>query len=86
MNELSISLQQALQDNRLTGIKLGPNCPPIHSLLYVDDLIICGKAAPSEAMHIKNILQNFCNDSGQTPNWAKSSILLAGMLIRTLSR
>jgi hypothetical protein len=42
INELFICLQQALEDNHLSGIKLGPNCPPIHSLMFADDLIICG--------------------------------------------
>ena len=44
VNELSLMLQDALQANHLTGISLGPNCPPIHSLMFADDLIVCGKA------------------------------------------
>jgi len=31
INELSIALQEALPNSSLTGIILGPNCPPIHS-------------------------------------------------------
>lgn len=42
INELSCNLQQALQNNILRGITLGPQCPPIHSLLFADDLIIYG--------------------------------------------
>jgi hypothetical protein len=42
VNELSLMLQDALQANHLSGISLGPNCPPIHSLMFADDLIICG--------------------------------------------
>jgi hypothetical protein len=59
INELSKSLQQQLQTNQLTGISLGPNCPPIHSLMFADDLIICGHASPHEANVIKNVLNNF---------------------------
>jgi hypothetical protein len=44
MNELSLALQDALQANHLTFILHGPNCPHIHSLMFADDLIICGKA------------------------------------------
>lgn len=47
INELSICLQQALHNQDLSGITLGPRCPPIHSLMFADDLIICGKADPT---------------------------------------
>lgn len=77
VNELSLCLQQALQDTRISGITLGPNCPPIHSLMFADDLIICGKADINEANTIRDILHNFCTVSGQTPNWHKSSILFS---------
>jgi hypothetical protein len=77
INELSICLQQALQDNHLSGIKLGPDSPPIHSLLFADDLINCGTAEMQQITHMADILQNFCNASGQTPNWSKSNILFS---------
>jgi hypothetical protein len=44
INELSLRLQEALDNANLTGVTLGPGCPPIHSILFVDDLILCGKA------------------------------------------
>lgn len=83
MNELSHTSQIALQSNHLSGISLGHNCPPIHSFLFADDLLICGKATAAEACQIKEILSRFCQASGQTPNWAKSSIL---MLMSKLNR
>jgi hypothetical protein len=63
INELSIALQQELQCANLTGVTLGPGCPPIHSLLFADDLILCGRATIQEATQIKGILQHFCNAS-----------------------
>jgi hypothetical protein len=42
INELSVRLQRAMDEAELTGITLGPGCPPIHSILFADDLIICG--------------------------------------------
>ena len=51
--------------------------PPIHSLMFADDLIVCGKANIQEAQIISNILNQFCHDSGQTPNWSKSGILFS---------
>src|ERR1044071_5434595 len=49
INELSIGLNEALQSNHLQGISLGHNCPAIHSLLFADDLLICGQANIWEA-------------------------------------
>lgn len=73
----SIRLQSASQDSNLTGITLGPNCLPIHSLLFADDLILCGRATAAEATTIKTILYDFYNLSGQIPNLQKSSILFS---------
>jgi hypothetical protein len=59
----------------LTCISLGPNCPPIHSLLFADDLLICGQASLLEAQSMKQILMSFCNTLGQLPNWSKSGVI-----------
>jgi hypothetical protein len=77
INELSIALQHAMSQSCLAGIKLGQNCPSIHSLLFADDLLVCGQATIQEAMKMKDILQDFCQRSGQTPNWAKSGIIFS---------
>lgn len=55
INELSLRLQSDLQNRNLSGITLGPGCPPIHSLLFADDLILCGHASVDEAATIKRI-------------------------------
>jgi hypothetical protein len=52
INELSIRLNQELQQANITGISLGPGCPPIHSLLFADDLILCATATHEEAVTI----------------------------------
>jgi hypothetical protein len=77
INELSIQLQQGLSQATLNGITLGPNCPHIHSLLFADDLLVCGNATEHEGLAIKHILQSFCKHSGQIPNWAKSGIIFS---------
>ena len=77
INELSLRLQDAIENAGLTGVTLGPGCPPIHSILFADDLIICGKTDIQEIYIINNILQSFCAMSGQTPSWTKSSILFS---------
>lgn len=77
INELAAGLQEELHRRNLQGIVLGPNSPPIHSLMFADDLIICGQANQAEASTIWNTLQHFYALSGQTPNWAKSSVLFS---------
>lgn len=77
LNELSDQLNEALQNQNIKGIKLSDSGPAIHSLLYADDLIITGTATVEEATQIKNIIDNFCRKSGQTPNWDKSGILFS---------
>jgi mannosylglycoprotein endo-beta-mannosidase len=74
INELSIRLQEALHNNNLSGISLGLGALPLHSLLFADDLILCGKATLEEAYAIKTILYDFCQQSSQIPNLKKSSI------------
>jgi hypothetical protein len=68
-------LQEQLTISNLQGVSLAPGAPPVHSLLFADDLIICGTASTEEAAVIKNVLYDFCRQSGQTPNLNKSSIL-----------
>jgi hypothetical protein len=45
--------------------------------MFADDLLVCGKANVQEAATISNILGQFCQHSGQTPNWNKSAILFS---------
>lgn len=77
INELSIALQEAMSNSSLKGIVLGQNCPPIHSLLFADDLLICGQANMHEASIMSDVLHSFCTQSGQTPNWSKSGIIFS---------
>ena len=70
-------LRDSLQVNNLTSIFLGPNCPPIHSLMFADDLILCGKVNVQESRTIFNLLNHFYQEFGPTLNWSKSGILLS---------
>jgi hypothetical protein len=58
INELSDMLQTALQNSNISEIQLGHGGPNIHSLLFVDDLIICGHVTPQEATITKNASKN----------------------------
>jgi hypothetical protein len=61
----------------ISGNQLGHRRPNIHSLLFADDLIICGRATLQEATTIKSILDQLCQASGQVPNLSKSVILFS---------
>lgn len=73
----TLALNESMAANNLEGIVLGPNCPPVHSLLFADDLLVCGKATTQEATMMASIIQRFCEASSQTPNWNKSAILFS---------
>jgi hypothetical protein len=75
-----------MAQSSLTGISLGPNCPAIHSLLFGDDLLVCGQATIQEAGEIKQILHELCRRSGQTPNWAKSGIIFSKHVTPSVSQ
>jgi hypothetical protein len=68
INELSTTFQEAMSTNCFAGIMLGPDSPPIHYLLFVDDLLVCGQATEQEAGRMKQIIQVFCGRSRQIPN------------------
>uniref|UniRef100_A0A8R7VB34 Reverse transcriptase domain-containing protein n=1 Tax=Triticum urartu TaxID=4572 RepID=A0A8R7VB34_TRIUA len=83
INELSVALNEALAAHHLQGISLGPDCPSIHSLLFADDLLVCGQATMQEANSMAQLIHHFCYISGQTPNWAKSAILFSTHVSQT---
>src|SRR5215216_4746188 len=43
--------------------------------MFVDDIIVCGRADNDDANVIASIINEFCAVSRQTPNWNKSAIL-----------
>jgi len=42
INELICRLQDVVTTGAISGIRLTPQTPPIHSLLFADDVLICG--------------------------------------------
>jgi hypothetical protein len=49
----------------------------VHSLLFADDFLICGRADIQEATTINTILHSFCTLSGKTPSWAKLGVIFS---------
>jgi hypothetical protein len=61
-------------DGSIQGLKIARSCPAIHHLLFVDDLLIFGKATASVATGINSCLEKYCKWSDQLINSSKSSI------------
>lgn len=59
VNELSLALNEALISANIQGVSLGPGCPPIHSLMFADDLLLVGQAKEQEVRCIHSILNTF---------------------------
>jgi hypothetical protein len=47
------------------------------SLMFTNDLLLCGKENVQETSNISNIVDQFCRASCQIPNWNKSTILFS---------
>lgn len=56
-------------------LKLSRGAIAIHHLMYVDDLILVGRASLENASAMWGCLEQFCNCSGQCVNKEKSNIL-----------
>ena len=85
INELSVCFRHALHDDHLSGIIIGPNYPTRSRADVFYDSVICRKADIQEVTVICPILHDFCNLSGQTPNWNNSSILFRKISTKTLT-
>ncbi|KAJ4756488.1 RNA-directed DNA polymerase (reverse transcriptase)-related family protein [Rhynchospora pubera] len=67
-------LQNKQSVGKISGLSIARGAPPISSLMYADDLLICGLAEGSEVQQIKQILDKFCAMSGQLIGAEKSRI------------
>ncbi|KAL5559027.1 hypothetical protein UlMin_035238 [Ulmus minor] len=67
-----------VENDMIHGFKLSRGGPPLHHLLFADDIFVFGKACITEASHIKETLDSFCSWSGLSFNSSKSSIFFSG--------
>lgn len=74
LDVLSKLLYKAGNDRQIKGIQLSRGGLPIPHLLFADDLFITIRAKHYEIASCKNILDKFCQWSGQQINVNKSGI------------
>jgi len=66
---LSIAVQKPKSG---VGIKICPSAERISCLLLTDDCLLFGKADSTSCWEVKNVLDEFCDISGQLINYQKS--------------
>ncbi|XP_030496751.2 uncharacterized protein LOC115712590 [Cannabis sativa] len=61
----------------LKGFKLGRNGTPITHLMFADDIILFGEASVREARTLLDCLNSYCQCSGQSISFPKSSVFFS---------
>ncbi|GMJ13498.1 hypothetical protein HRI_005019000 [Hibiscus trionum] len=74
---LSSLLRQALNTGDLSGFRLNRYAPTVSHLLFADDCLVFGKASVNSAVHLKNILNMYAENSGQVVNFDKSGLFFS---------
>lgn len=64
-------IQKIVEVGHWKGIKLARSSNQILHLFFADDLVLFGEAIEKQAKVIQQILQDFCETSGQKVNLAK---------------
>lgn len=65
-------VEDAVQTNKLSGLTIGKNIPPISILLYADDTLVFSQAHTRDAWSIKKVFATYQTASGQQINTNKS--------------
>ena len=71
---LSCLLKDNDESSHLGGIKVAPSAPPVNHLLFADDSLLFFKGSREGAEELSNLLEVYCQASGQQINREKSSI------------
>lgn len=72
MKGLSTNLRKLEDENKIEEIKIRRISPIISHLLFVDDCYIFTKIRNNDTKNIKEFLEDFSKESGQTINYEKS--------------
>jgi hypothetical protein len=74
---LSGLLKNLSESSQLGGIQVAPSAPPVNHLLFADDSLLFFKATGGGATEVSNLLDKYCQASGQRINSSKSSIFFS---------
>ena len=70
LERLSIKLEEAMRDKIIHPIKFRERVHLSH-LFFADDIFLFTKAKPRDCRNLRNILQTFCDSSGQVISVSK---------------
>uniref|UniRef100_A0A8I6XZ81 Reverse transcriptase domain-containing protein n=1 Tax=Hordeum vulgare subsp. vulgare TaxID=112509 RepID=A0A8I6XZ81_HORVV len=71
---LSCLLNQASNAGTFEGIHIAPTAPKVNHLLFADDSLLFCKNTAHNAEKLREILNRYCQASGQRVNYDKSSV------------
>ncbi|KAJ4776940.1 hypothetical protein LUZ62_061197 [Rhynchospora pubera] len=74
MDVLNRMLDYKVHSDLIRGLTISRNAPPITTILYDDDLLVCGLAEQQEVQQVKDTVEDFCAMSGQKIGIEKSRI------------
>lgn len=77
MQSLSNGLGKLEELNKIEGIKIRRTSPTITHLLFVDDCYIFSTIDSKKIQNIKEFLEQFSKESGQTINYEKSKVIFS---------
>ena len=74
---LSCLLKSVPQSSAFSGVQVAPTAPVVNHLLLANDILMLYKASTEGAVVVSNLLDTYCNASGQKVNNEKSSIFFS---------
>ena len=74
---LSCLLKSKSESSNLHGLIVAPLAPPVNHLLFADDSLLFVKANSMGAMEVQQVLDVYCQASGQRINYDKSSLFFS---------
>jgi hypothetical protein len=74
---LSCLLKSVPQSSAFVGVQVAPTAPVVNHLLFADDSLLLFKASAEGAVEVSNLVNTYCNASGQRINNDKSSIFFS---------
>ncbi|OMO60385.1 reverse transcriptase, partial [Corchorus olitorius] len=83
---LSIMINKSCAEGHWKQIKLGRSGPRLSHLCFADDIILMGRADSTTALTMKEVLQKFCQISGQCINFVKSKIFFSRNVAETMKQ
>lgn len=74
---LSRQVEEASHNHRFEGLRMGPNFPKLHYMLFANDSLFFINGTLENVVRLKGILVDYCNALAQHINTNKSCILFS---------